>query len=163
MPVNENESTAKSASMGVGVDAISNPTSGVQFPEMVVFSASALFAQNITVTGTSGGPTGVIITDTSLAIRGTSGLTQGVSGSLGSGFVGFTLLNANMVVQGQSGGSAGIIFSGLTIAPTSGLIFADGHSGAATGGSGGTFSGKDPVCWARVMVCGTGFRVPLFT
>lgn len=44
MSVNQRESTAKSATMGVGVDAIANPISGTSFGEAVVF-------QQVTIEG----------------------------------------------------------------------------------------------------------------
>jgi len=153
-PVSLSESTADQASYGLGIDVLANPSSG-----------ASISIPSIRLLGTSGvTPTNAVsVIDGVFLVQGTSGVTNGVSGSNGSGFTSMSLINGNFVIQNTSGGATGIITSGLAISAISGIVFSDGGSGAATGGSGGSFSGKDPVCWARVMVCGTGFRVPLFT
>jgi hypothetical protein len=111
--VNENESTAKTAAYGAGVDMISNPISGLSFPEAVVF-------QGITV--------------------------QGVSTHTGS--ANFSQLTIS-----------GMIFTG-----SSGITIVQNVSGAATGGSGGTFSGLDPVGYlAFQTAAGAIRRIPYFT
>ena len=113
MSVNQNESTAKSAAYGAGVDMIANPISGTSFPEAVVF-------QQVTI--------------------------QGVTSITGS---------ANY---------AQVTVSGLLYTGSSGLTLVQNVSGAATGGSGGTFSGLDPVGYiAFQTAAGAIRRIPYFT
>lgn len=106
MPVNENESTAKAASMGVGVDAIANPISGVQF----------------------GDP---------------------------ANFGGIVTINASASINQ-------VTVSGVFNTSTSGVNFFAFRSGTATGGSGGTFSGLDPVTWIAIQVSGNALRIPVW-
>ena len=112
MSVNENESTSKGASQGIGVDMISNPISGTSFPEAVTF-------QQITVQGIS---------------------TFSASASV-----------SQMTV------------SGLFRTASSGIVFIQNVSGAATGGSGGSFSGKDPTGYIQVVAGGALAKIPYFS
>lgn len=119
MSVNENESTARSASQGVGIDAISNPTSGTSFGEQVSL-------QGVTVAGSA---TFSAIT----SITGSASFSQ-------------------------------ITISGLLRTNSSGLTLIQNVSGAATGGSGGTFSGLDPVGYVAFQTAaGAIRRIPYFT
>ena len=57
-----------------------------------------------------------------------------------------------------------ITVSGLLRTESSGIVFIQNVSGAATGGSGGTFSGLDPVGYvAFVTAAGAVRRIPYFT
>ena len=119
MSVNQNESTAKSAAYGAGVDMISNPVSGTSFPEQTAF-------QGITVAGSA-----------------TFSSITSITGS------------ANF---------AQVTVSGLLRTESSGIVFIQNVSGAATGGSGGTFSGLDPVGYiAFQTAAGAIRRIPYFT
>lgn len=53
MSVAENESTARAASQGVGVDAIANPISGVAFPEGAAFSGPVTASSTVIITGSA--------------------------------------------------------------------------------------------------------------
>ena len=53
MSVNSNESTAKSAAYGVGVDMISNPISGTSFPEAAAFSGPVTASNTFTATASA--------------------------------------------------------------------------------------------------------------
>ena len=113
MSVNENESTAKSATMGVGVDMITNPISGTNFGEAVVFGSTATF-NGIT------------------SIAASASISQ-------------------------------ITISGLFRTGSSGITLIQNVSGAATGGSGGSFSGKDPVGYIQILANGALAKIPYFS
>ena len=119
MSVNQNESTAKSAAYGAGVDMIANPISGTSFPEQAAF-------QGVTVAGSA---TFSSIT----SITGSANFSQ-------------------------------LTISGMLYTGSSGLTLVQNVSGAATGGSGGTFSGLDPVGYiAFQTAAGAIRRIPYFT
>ena len=112
MSVNQNESTAKSAAYGAGVDMISNPISGTSFPEAVVF-------QQVTIQGVT-------------SVTASANFSQ-------------------------------ITVSGMLRTESSGIVFIQNVSGAATGGSGGTFSGKDPVGYISAQANGAIIKIPYFS
>ena len=101
MSVNENESTAKSAAYGAGVDMIANPISGVSFPEQVAFAgltttASASFNQ--------------------IFVSGKFSTTSS------SGTMSFLVATSGTIVAGSGTSMSGIIPQGYITVVVSGVI-----------------------------------------
>lgn len=107
MSVNENESTAKSASMGVGVDAISNPISGTSFPEAVALST-------VTVSN--------VFSATASASFNQIFVSGKFSTTSASGTMSFLTATSGTIVAGSGTSMSGIIPQGYITVVVSGVI-----------------------------------------